>query len=92
MDGQLGIHPVNNHALVEIAGMYKNVAVPVKKYDSYTSGKIVEVAADEEHINMVELLGHTVYWDQFKEGKRLEKNGVEYCFIKLDDIQGFEDV
>ena len=81
-----GLHPYNNHVLVELGGYYKNIAVKEGKYDTRTNGIVIEGPIDRPA-----LLGMRVYFDEFKEGSRIERDGKLYTFIKLEDIQGHED-
>jgi co-chaperonin GroES (HSP10) len=87
-----GVHPVNNHALVQLGQLMQlsKVHVPVGKYDTHTTGTVLEADYDFDHKQLAEMMvGKEVYFSEFKEGTKFTKDGVEYAFIKLDDIEGY---
>jgi co-chaperonin GroES (HSP10) len=84
------LRPVNNHVLVELGDHYSNIAVPEGKYDTRTNGVVLHIEFDKAHAWAVDLLHRKVYWQEFKEGTRVEKDGKLYAFIKLEDVEGFE--
>jgi co-chaperonin GroES (HSP10) len=90
MSNASGLTPVNDHLLVELGGQYKNIQVKEGKYDSRTSG--IVVAYGGGLLEMAAVMHKRVYWGDFKEGTRVEKNGVLYAFIKAEDVMGVEDV
>lgn len=70
----------------------KTIAVATGKYDTHTTGTVVEVAADTEHQGLGEkVTGKLIYFSEFKEGTKFVREGVEYAFVKLDDVEGYED-
>jgi co-chaperonin GroES (HSP10) len=89
MKNASGLTPVNNHILVELGEQYKNIQVREGKYDSRTNG--VVVAVDELGIG-AEWMGKRLYWGDFKEGTRVERDGKLYAFIQAKDVMGVEDV
>lgn len=38
------------------------------------------------------MLNKHVYFEEYKEGARIKRDGELFCFIKLEDIRGFEEV
>lgn len=38
------------------------------------------------------LINKRVYFEEYKEGARIKKDSELYCFIKIEDIRGYEDV
>lgn len=86
------LYPVNNHALIELGNYYKHVQVKEGKYDTRTNGVVVKVEFDSEHEWAIDLLHNRVFFSEFKEGTRVEKDGKIYAFIKLEDIEGFEQI
>lgn len=64
----------------------KHIQTQVGKYDTHTDGTVVAVPEDESA-----WLGRHVYWDEYKEGVKISREGKEYAFIKMDTIQGYDE-
>lgn len=92
MSNASGLTPENNHALVELGDLYKNIQVQEGKYDSRTNGVVVGVSGDSEHEWAKVIVGRRAYWSQFREGTRIEDEGKLYAFVALDDIEGTANV
>lgn len=85
------LRPLNNHILVRLGDYYKYVQVKEDKYSTRTSGFVLHVEADSEHIWALETIGKKVYFSEYKEGVRVEKDGELLAFVKIDDIEGYEE-
>lgn len=99
----ISLIPVNDCVLVKLEEQYNNFSTHEGKYDSRTHGIVVaiqdvsnikyfpgnrqEVTMRDEH-----LLNKRVYWEEYKEGARIRKGNELFCFIKIEDIRGYEDV
>jgi co-chaperonin GroES (HSP10) len=98
----VGVHPVNKHALVRLGALMqlKHIQTQVGKFDTHTDGVVTEVPAYEEDVKLgnyskefvSDLIGKRVFFSEFKEGTKVTRDGVEYAFIKFDDIEGWEEV
>lgn len=92
---QLALTPINDCVLV----LLDRPAIKEGKYSSRTSG-IVTAISNHSHLSKVNystasdewMLNKRVYFEEYKEGGRVKKDGKEYSFIKLEDIRGYEDV
>ena len=94
---EISLVPVNDCVLVKLEEQYGNFGIKEDKYASRTHGIAVEVKQgafttkyDIEDIQ--NLFGKRVYWEEYKEGARIRKGNELFCFIKIEDIRGFEDV
>lgn len=86
----INLHPAPGYALIKLGGYYKGVVVPEGKYDTHQEGLCIEAAAHQKYHDAWydEVVGKTVYFSEFTEGKRVTIDKVEYAFVKLTDIQG----
>lgn len=90
ISGQL--HPLNDCVLVELKQSTKNFNVKEGKYDSRTEGVVVAVPdwlVEGHFVN--KLHGKYIFFEEFKEGARIKRDGKIYSFIKIEDIRGYED-
>lgn len=86
---QTSLIPVNDCVLIKLDHTDKKET----KYETRTSG--IVVAMPEEIIGIPQptyLLGKHVYFEEYKEGARIKRDGELFCFIKIEDIRGFEDI
>lgn len=92
--GQL-LHPLNDCVLVELKQSRKNVHVREGKYDTRTEGLVVAVPSAAPTVKQDKIIalitGRHVYFEEFKEGARIQRDGKQYSFIKIEDIRGYED-
>lgn len=98
--GQL-LHPLNDCVLVELEQKHKQFATREGRYDSRTEGIVIaipewltkntELLEDKNDI-ISDLLGKRIFFEEFKEGSRIERDGKLLSFIKIEDIRGWEDV
>lgn len=95
------LKPLPGRVLVEIREQYNHVAVTQQKYDTRTSGVVVEMAylwKKDDPLTQDEIQifypkpGQLVFWEEYKDGAVIERNGKKYAFIKIDDLDGYEDV
>lgn len=83
--------PVNDCVLVRLEEQYNNFSTHESKYDSRTHGIVVS-GTIQEGVTGYALQGKRVYWEEYKEGARIRKGGELFCFIKYEDIRGFEEI
>lgn len=81
--------PLPGRVLVELPETYQNVVAPDQKYATKTSGICVAVARDAEPAHY-ELTGRLVFWEEYKDGATIERDGKKYAFIKIEDLDGYE--
>lgn len=91
--------PINNCLLVEWEkSPYEGIPVPEGKYASRTEGIVVRIADTDDSLldsngdtvlNVHNLIGKKVYWEEYKDTVRTEHEGKTYAFIKFEDIRGF---
>jgi len=91
----LALIPLNDCVLIKLENQYNNFGAKDGKYETRTNG--IVIASD--HISMTykgivttSIIGKRVFFDEYKEGARINRDGEQYCFIKYEDIRGFEDV
>lgn len=78
--------PTKKFALVELIDKYEGVATLEGKYNDRVSGICLSVG-DEDYSHYV---GKRLYWQEFKAGDVIEKEGKKYCAILLEDIAVYE--
>lgn len=92
----LSLVPVNGCVLVKLENQYENFSTKEGRYDTRTNGIVVAIPKLEYvsvlEIKATELLGKRVYFEEYKEGARIKKGNDLYCFIKLEDVRGYENV
>lgn len=90
--GQTSLIPVNDCVLVKL----DPTSIKETKYSTRTSGIAIRVASstykgmDTYAMNDVMLQGKRVYFEEYKEGARIKRDGELFCFIKIEDIRGYE--
>ena len=98
----LSLKPLPGRVLVEIREKYQNVATPDQKYDTKTSGILLDFLVDNGiwSIHNVDFeqnfygdkIGSLVFWEEYKDGATIERDGKKYAFIKIEDLDGCENV
>lgn len=78
--------PNKQCALVELINKYEGIATLEGKYNDRISGVCISVG-DEDHKHFI---GKTLFWEEFKAGEVIEREGKKFCFILLEDIRGLE--
>ena len=78
--------PNKQSALVELINKYEGIATLEGKYNDRISGMCLSVG-DKEHNYLV---GKTLFWEEFKAGEVIEREGKKFCFILLEDVRGYE--
>ena len=76
----LNLIPVNNCVLVQL----EKTSLKEGKYDTRTSGVVVASTKSLNDLGAT-LIEKRVYFEEYKEGARIRKNGEMYCFIKIED-------
>lgn len=90
--GQSSLIPVNDCVLVKLDA----ATLKETKYSTRTSG--VAISIPEEYTNLAggtktqKLVGKRVYFEEYKEGARIKRDGELFCFIKIADIRGYENI
>lgn len=84
-----GLHPLNDCVLVELDK--PEVAAKEGRYDTRTNGIVIAVPKRQTDMTAI-ISGRRVYFEEYKEGGRIKRDGKLFCFIKIEDIRGFEDV
>lgn len=87
----LALRPFAGRILVEIREKYTHVATTAQKYDTKTSGTVAAVS-DDDDFEYEDLIGKLVFWEEYKDGAVIERDGKKYAFIKIDDLDGYENV
>lgn len=99
----IALKPLPGRILVELREKYQHVATADQKYDTKTSGICIEAAAVIGHpypamlasdveTCYVSLKGKLVFWEEYKDGAVIERDGKKYAFVKIEDLDGYEDV
>lgn len=78
--------PNKQCALVELIDKYEGIATLEGKYNLRVKGVCLKVG-DKDYDY---LLNRTLFWDEFKAGDVIKRDGQKYCFVLLEDIKGFE--
>ena len=78
--------PTEKCTLVELINKYEGVATLEGKYNDRISGRCISVG-NEDHNH---LIGKQIFWEEFKAGEIIERDGKKYCFMLLEDIRGYE--
>lgn len=94
----MNLMPLPGRVLVELREKYTHVATTEQKYDTKTSGICIGVNApanwnkdkrlDYPH-SMINLV---VFWEEYKNSEPIERDGKKYAFVKIEDLDGYEDV
>lgn len=101
----ISLIPVNDCVLVQLdrtekkEGKYdtrtSGIVVAVSRPEDMGEDEESTKAIDKYNIQLQiarKMLGKRVYFEEYKEGARVKKDGELYCFIKIEDIRGYEDV
>lgn len=98
----LALTPINDCLLVELSQSFSNVRTKDGKYQAYTEGMVITLPtwinqADKKLLEpdnkiILSLPGKRIFFEEYKEGGHIRRDGKEFAFIKLDDVRGFEDI
>jgi len=80
--------PLPGYVLVQLTGSY-GIATPNEKYNLATDGICITVPQGDPTYEMAE--GKRIFWEEYNASKRIEKDGKVYCFIRLEDVRGWEE-
>lgn len=89
----LALKPLPGRVLVEIREKYSHVATTEQKYDTKNSGTVLAVWAKDMDVSN-KINGYTdkvVFWDSYKNSEPIERDGKKYAFVKIEDLDGYED-
>ena len=78
--------PTEKCTLVELINKYEGVATLEGKYNDRISGRCISVGNEDYN----HLIGKQIFWEEFKAGEIIERDGKKYCFMLLEDIRGYE--
>ena len=94
---------MSGFVLVELKEEYEGVYTPDKKYDTKTSGIVVSIPYSKSMIGhteleykniatseVEELLGKTVYFEEYKDGTQIKTAAGIFSFIDIKDIRGYK--
>jgi hypothetical protein len=84
------IFPAPGYALVQLGDYYTGVKLPEAKYDTKTEGVILKINPGKDQPWARTLVGYKAFWPEFVEGKRVNFEGKQQCFIRIADLQGWE--
>lgn len=102
--GQTSLIPVNDCVLIKLdrtdrrEGKYDTrtsgilISLPMVNQNQGSSFKGMDTFPTQVTNNGNNLIGKRVYFEEFKEGARIKRDGELFCFIKIEDIRGYEDV
>ena len=82
------VKAINGCVLVELSDEYANVATPERQYQTKTSGKVISWADDLPVDMFPTFKGMTAYFEEYKDGTKVNLDGKECAFIKYRDIRG----
>lgn len=87
----IALKPLPGHALVELREEYEHLATAEKKYDTRTSGILKKINVTPNFKEADFVINTRVFWEEYKDGKMIERDGKKYAFIKIEDLTGYED-
>ena len=82
------LKPISGNILVEIREAFSDVVYADQKYDTKTQGICIAVGDKDLEI----LTNKLVYWRKYEDGEHILRDGRTFAFIKVDALQGYEDV
>lgn len=85
--GQTSLIPVNDCVLVKLDRTDRKES----KYDTRTSGICIRLPFIGVEAAVNDFVNKRVYFEEYKEGARIKRDGELFCFIKIEDIRGYED-
>ncbi len=86
---QAMIEPYNKCVLVELKSSFKHALhADAKTVETKKEGLCVAVS--EMLLNGKELVGKTVYFDEFEDTTSYTRDGNRYALIEIDKIRGYE--
>lgn len=92
----LALHPLPGHVLVELRDKYTVVKTADEKYDTRSNGicQMCTLAVSmppEDSVFYRSLEDKLVFWEEYKTGEIITRDGKDYAFIKTEDLTGYED-
>lgn len=93
--------PLPGYALIEVRDKYAHVATVEGKYDTKTSGVLLDYSmfrrpgdppVKDMRVVYEKMVNKLVYWDEYKSSPTIDRDGKKYAFVKIEDLQGYEDV
>lgn len=72
--------PAPGYCLVELGSYTTNLPSPEQKYNRHTSGICVEGF----------YIGRRIFWEELQASEIIEHEGKKYCFVKEEDVRGYE--
>jgi co-chaperonin GroES (HSP10) len=83
------LKPINGCVLVELGNDLEYVDTPDKQYATKTRGVVIDVSSNTT--TSKNLIGKTVYFEDFKDGTQVEVDGKKFAFIKFKEIRGYSE-
>lgn len=102
--GQTSLIPVNDCVLIKLDRTDRKeskydtrtsgilISLPMVNHSEVSSFKNMDTFPTQVTNNGDNLIGKRVYFEEYKEGARIKRDGELFCFIKLEDVRGYEDV
>jgi co-chaperonin GroES (HSP10) len=93
----IALTPLPGHVLVELREKYTHTLTTAEKYDTRTSGICLEMHLSTKDRTArtrdpyEKTLNKLVFWEEYKTGTIIEREGKEYAFIKIEDLTGYEN-
>jgi len=85
----MNLVPMKGFLLVELGTSYENINIATRAYEGKSNGLVIGVAeADSSKHGWLE--NQHVFWDSMMEGSKVSREGKEYAFIRINQIQGYE--
>jgi co-chaperonin GroES (HSP10) len=91
----LALKPLPGRILVELVDKYTHVATTEQKYDTNTAGiciKVHTLGTESYEDRYFEIPGKLVFFEEYKAHATIERDGKKYAFVKIEDLDGYEDV
>lgn len=98
----LALKPLPGRILVELVEKYSYVATTAEKYDTNTAGICIDgsyvvgypfesLDAQDTQAHYVLLKGKLVFFEEYKAHATIERDGKKYAYVKVEDLDGYED-
>lgn len=93
----ISLTPAPGYALVELGEKYSNIKIAARAYESKANGIVLASEPGglsvEEQAAWDELfVGKRAFWEELVAGAPITREGVDYAFIRIEAIQGYEEV
>lgn len=94
----MALYPLPGYALVKLAASkYKHIAAQQKVYEAASSGVLLKcnypsdtLTAPSPKVSYEQAVGQIVYWEELNAKAPIEYDGVQFAYVKLEDLMGYE--